>query len=94
MGVVVLGVLVCGLGSLCLGDPGSWGARLWVAPSWALLVWALLVLEVAGEGLSRGLAFLSWGFPSRPQGLTLCRLQIVASTYGYLYLYVDTCIYI
>jgi hypothetical protein len=28
------------------------------------------------------------------QHLRLCRLQIVASTYGYLYLYVDTCIYI
>src|SRR5215510_12675906 len=26
--------------------------------------------------------------------LTLCRLQMVVSTYGYLYRYVDTCIYI
>ena len=48
----------------------SWVSRLWVSLSWAFVVVALLVLAVAGAGLSRGLASLSWGFPPCPQGLT------------------------
>ena len=43
---------------------------------------------------SRLLTSVSCRLSSFHGSLTLCRLQIVASTYGYLYLYVDTCIYI